>query len=174
MTNNSQISYRTFWWQLVVWGSIPGRSKRYFISSKCPDWLWAQHSLLFKGYIWFFLWRQSGQCRKLTTHLHLVLRFRTSEATSLLLLYACTACNGTTLPSESPPMLEGYLLFTVYKCLTRTFRLLSLSGGHLQHPQLEDMPCHDDMRSPCYGTHTFKYSENPTYSVLWEQCSWTI
>jgi len=30
MTHKSQISYRTFWWQLVVWGPIPGRSKRYF------------------------------------------------------------------------------------------------------------------------------------------------
>ena len=119
----------------------------------------------------FFLWGQSGQGRKLTTHLHLAPRFRMSEATSLLLLYARTACNGKTLPSESPPMLEGYLLFTVYKCLTRIFRLLSLSGGHLHHPQFEDMPCHDDKRSTCHGTHSFKYSENPTSSFLWEQCS---
>jgi hypothetical protein len=62
----------------------------------------------------------SGQGRKLTTHLHLVLRFRMSEVTSLLLLYAFTACKGTTLPSGSAPMLEGYLLFTVYKCLPGT------------------------------------------------------
>ena len=118
MTNNSLISYRTLWWQLVVLGSIPGRSKRYFTLSKCPDWLWGQHSLLFKGYKGFFLCVQSGQGRKLTIHLHLVLRFRMNEAASLLFLFACTACNRTTLPSESPPMLEGYLLFSVYKCLT--------------------------------------------------------
>ena len=174
MTNNSQISYRTFLWQLVVRVLIPGRRKKYFTLSKRPDWLWGQTSLLFKKYKRFFLRGQSGQGRKLTTHLHLLLSFRMSGAKSLLLLCAFKACKRTTLPSESAPMLEGYLMFTVYKCLSWTFRLLSLTGGHLHQPQLEDMPWHGDKRSTCHGIHTFKYSENPTSSALWEQCAWTI
>jgi hypothetical protein len=34
----------------TVWGSNPGRSKRFFSSPKCPDQLWGLPSLLFNGY----------------------------------------------------------------------------------------------------------------------------
>jgi hypothetical protein len=30
----------------MIWGSIPGRGKGFFSSSKCPDWLRANNSFL--------------------------------------------------------------------------------------------------------------------------------
>jgi len=34
--------------------SIPGMSKRFFPSPKCPEWLWGLPTLLLAGYWWFF------------------------------------------------------------------------------------------------------------------------
>lgn len=40
--------------QWMVWGLVPGRGKRVFISPKHPVWHWGSPSLLFTGYGGFF------------------------------------------------------------------------------------------------------------------------
>jgi hypothetical protein len=49
---------------------------RFFSSPHHPNWFWMVPSLLFSWYQGLFPWGQSGQCVKLTTRLHIVLRSR--------------------------------------------------------------------------------------------------
>jgi len=51
--------------------------KRFFTSSKWPDQLRDSPNGLFDGYTWeFFARGQRSRCTKLTTHIHLVMRFK--------------------------------------------------------------------------------------------------
>jgi hypothetical protein len=56
--------------KLVGQGPIPRREKSFFSSPQSPDRLWGPPSLLFHGYWGLFPWKWSGQCMKLTNHLH--------------------------------------------------------------------------------------------------------
>jgi hypothetical protein len=65
---NSRQTEKTTGWMIMV----AGRVKKCF-SSNCADWLWGITSLLCNGYE-----TQNDWGMKLTTHLHLVPRLRTS------------------------------------------------------------------------------------------------
>jgi len=67
--------------------SIPGMGKKFFFSSKRPDWLWGPHSFLLIGYWGSF----RGVIR---TGLHLVSKLGVSGDTQLLPLHAVMAWTG--------------------------------------------------------------------------------
>jgi hypothetical protein len=59
--------------------SIPGRGKRFFSSTQCPDRLWVQPNLLSNRYRLMFRRGKSGRGMKLTIHLNLTSRSRMAE-----------------------------------------------------------------------------------------------
>lgn len=173
MTNNSQISYRTLWWQVVVWGKIPGRSKRYFTSSVFhtgsganPD----SYSRSTKGS--FFGDKWPGQEVDHSSPSSAKVQNEWSYISSPPICFHSMQRDNFTFWVST--YARRLLIVHCLQMPARNFRLFSLSGDHLHHPQLEDMPCHDDKRSTCHGTYTYKYSETPNSSVLWKQCVWTI
>ena len=74
----------------MVWGSNCGRSKRFYSSCHCPDWLWGPPNLPFNVYLGSFLGggRLSSPSMKLITQLHLEPRLRVSGTILLLPLHA--------------------------------------------------------------------------------------
>jgi hypothetical protein len=68
-------------------GSIPGKGKKFFFSSKRPDRLWDPHSFLVSEYWGSF----RGVIR---TGFHLVSKLRMSGDTHLLPLHAVVAWTG--------------------------------------------------------------------------------
>jgi len=64
-----------------------GLSGVFFLSLH-TDWLWGPPSLLLNGY-WMLFPQGSGWSVKLTTHLHLAQRLRTSGAIPPLPMYLC-------------------------------------------------------------------------------------
>ena len=79
----------------TVWGMIPGRSKKFFSSLKCPDWLWGSPGVPFSG-----PWRvkqPQSEADHLPTSSTEVLRV--SGALCPLPLCALMVCTGT---SSSP------------------------------------------------------------------------
>ena len=84
----------------TIWGSNPGRYKRFFSSPKRPGQLWDPPSVLFNGYRGSFSQvKQPG--RKLPTHLHLVSMLRISGAIPLIPLYIFMAWTGIHLLSRN-------------------------------------------------------------------------
>jgi hypothetical protein len=50
----------------VIWGSNPGRSKRYLSSQQCPNLLWGPASLLFSWY-WGIIKEHVAACYSCTS-----------------------------------------------------------------------------------------------------------
>jgi hypothetical protein len=76
------VSMKTGWKNL---GSNPGNGKLFFPSPKRPNPLWDPPSLLFNSYKGLSAWWYGGRGGILTTHLHLVSRFRINGVTPPLL-----------------------------------------------------------------------------------------
>jgi len=90
-----------------------GRGKIFFTSIKRPDWLWGPPSSFLMGTGVLCQWC-SGQGTKVTTHPHLLLRFRKNGSLSPLPLYAFVSLTRTILPFSY--LTVKFNLLKVLKC----------------------------------------------------------
>ena len=79
----------------MVWGLILGRSKRFSFLQTPSAQLYDPHSFLLREYFSSPL-GESCWCMNLTTHLHLVVKFRMTGALRLLDMHAFMAWTRTT------------------------------------------------------------------------------
>jgi hypothetical protein len=97
--------------------SITGRSKGFFLSSRCPDQLWGASSLLFKGYREFFPGGKARPGRDADHSPRLVPRSRMSRSYTFSPRWRLHGIAGQLLCCEPPLYVAEVVVFGLFKSM---------------------------------------------------------
>jgi hypothetical protein len=151
-----------------VWGSKPGREKRFFSFFKRAAQLWRQRAS-YSIRTWVFF-RGKGVDVRLTTHLHLLQWLRICGATPRLIVYALMEWTGKSLPIFT---LNRMTTFLADELVSEYLLLCHICEFRTHEYYVGPMKCKSAISSHNYTTPSVTYLQVTTEGLIEVFCHFT-